>query len=141
MIKQFRIDFPNGMPKGTAQQKRYNSQTGVYFKDKKLINLERTFTLALRPHRPKDPIECPVKLTVWFGFEIKQKARWGEYKPTRPDCDNYIKEFKDVMTKEGFWIDDSQVADERNIKTYSENAFIWVRIEELNDRKFGGIER
>lgn len=30
---------------------------------------------------------------------------------------------------------------QRIIKTYAENAFIWVRIEGLNDRKFGGIER
>ena len=58
---------------------------------------------------------------------------WGKYKPTRPDTDNYIKEFKDVMTSLDFWNDDSQVVDERVIKTYAEKASITVWWEELDE--------
>ena len=35
MSDRFIIRFENGMPKGTAQQKRYNGATHTYFKDKK----------------------------------------------------------------------------------------------------------
>ena len=96
------------------------------------------FFYKLKPHAPSAPSDKPIKLTVWFGFGIKQKSKWGQYKTTRPDTDNYIKTFKDVMTKCGFWLDDAQVVDERTIKTFTESPFIWVEVEEV-DKIFGGI--
>ena len=137
MRTQFELRFDT-MPKGTAQQKRYDGRRGIYFKSKKLIALEQTFANALFPYTPELPSDKPIKLVVWFGFDTKEKRKWGHYKTTRPDCDNYVKEFKDVMTKVGFWLDDAQVVDLHIIKTYSENAFIWVRIDELEEGLFGG---
>ena len=138
MKTQFTLYFET-MPKGTAQQKGVNRYTGRFYKKYSVSSAEKQFATALLKYRPKKPTDKPVRLTVWFGFDVKQKKLWGTYKPTRPDCDNYIKEFKDTMTKAGFWEDDSQVADERVIKTYSEKAFIFVIIEDLEDKSFPGV--
>lgn len=119
------------MPKGTAQQKGYNKKTGVYFKKEKVVTAAKEFTKALKPHRPKKPAELPVKLSVYFYFDVKSKNLWGKPKATRPDTDNYIKEFKDCMTKLGFWKDDAQVVDEHIKKFYAEKATIVVIWEEI----------
>ena len=139
MKDQFYLHFPT-MPKGTSQQKRFNHSTGAVFKDKKLQNAETEFKLALLPYRPAIPCTRPIKLIVWFAFDTKNKKLWGkpvngeklyEYKATRPDTDNYIKLFKDVMVKTGFFSDDSIIVDEHIIKTYAEKATIMVSYQEL----------
>lgn len=137
MQTKFKLDFDE-LPSSTSQEKGYNRHTGVHFKKPKVEAAERMFFCKLKPHAPSAPSDKPIKLTVWFGFGIKQKSKWGQYKTTRPDTDNYIKTFKDVMTKCGFWLDDAQVVDERTIKTFTESPFIWVEVEEVNAR-FGGI--
>ena len=142
MKDQFYLHFDT-MPKGTAQQKRYNGKSHTYFKDNKLLNAETEFKLALLPYRPAIPCTRPIKLIVWFAFDTKNKKLWGkpvngeklyEYKATRPDTDNYIKLFKDVMVKTGFFKDDSIVVDERIIKTYAEKATIMVSYQEINGK-------
>lgn len=133
MKDTFVLNFDT-MPKGTSQEKRINRKTGAFFKNTKCQAAEWLFLTALRPHRPPEPSERPVKLYVWLTFDVKDKSLWGKYKPTKPDTDNYIKLFKDCMTKAGFWRDDSQVVDERIIKTYAEKATIFVRWSELGDK-------
>lgn len=131
MKDQFYLHFPT-MPKGTAQQKGYNRKTGRYFKKKNVASAEHEFKLALIPHRPLNPSEKPIKLTVMFVFDTKNKRLWGHPKATRPDTDNYLKLFKDCMTDCGFWKDDAQVWDERIVKTYGESASIMVNWEETD---------
>ena len=133
MNGSFTIHFEEGMPTGTAQEKGYNHYTRTYYKKPNVENASAKFKAALYPYRPAQPSLKPIKLTVWFAWNIKQKKMWGKYKPTRPDTDNYIKEFKDVMTSLKFWKDDSQVVDERVIKTYAEKASITVWWEELDE--------
>lgn len=130
MNDQFFLYFDQ-MPTGTAQEKGYNSITKTYYKKPNVESASAKFRAALFPHRPKAPSTKPIRLIVIFSWQIKDKKLWGKYKATRPDTDNYIKEFKDVMTKLKFWKDDAQVVDERIIKTYSEKAFIFVAYEEL----------
>ena len=132
MKDQFYLYFDT-MPSGTAQQKRYNSKTGCYFKDKKLMVLERQFRIALLPHRPKVPSTKPIKLIVWFAWDVQDKKLWGKVKPTTPDTDNYIKEFKDVMADLGFFKSDAQIVDEHIYKTYAEKATIMVSWSEIID--------
>ena len=140
MKDQFYLHFET-MPKGTAQQKRYNGKTHTYFKDKKLLALESEFYAALLPHRPKTPSTKPIRLVVWFAWDVKDKKLWGQVKPTVPDTDNYIKEFKDIMVKAGFFKNDSQIVDERIFKTYAEKATVMVMWEELNDKSDAYIRR
>lgn len=132
MNDQFTLCFDT-MPKGTAQQKRYNGRTHTYFKSRALMEAEAVFQEALCPHVPDRASEKPVRLFVIFKFDVKDKKKWGAYKPTVPDVDNYCKAFLDQMTKTGFWKDDAQVVDLHIEKFYSEKASIYVEWEEIND--------
>lgn len=134
MKDQFFLEF-NSMPKGTAQQKRHNGRTHTYFKDRKLMETEREFYYALRPHAPEQPSKLPIRLSIFFYFDIKEKKKWGKVKDTKPDVDNFSKAFIDQMTKAGFFVDDSQIVSLHLEKYYSEKATIVVRWEELNERE------
>lgn len=132
MKDQFYLSFDT-MPKGTAQQKRYNGRTGHYFKSKTLVETEKIFHHALYPHRPKKPSELPVKVCLRFYFDVKDKKKWGLPKTTMPDVDNFCKAFLDQMTQCGFWEDDAQVYKLVAEKYYAEKAAITVIWEEVTD--------
>lgn len=74
-------------------------------------------------------VEVPVTDEV-SGEMVKKKVKVynGMPKPTRPDTDNLVKLLKDVMTKTGYWWDDSQVAYETISKTYSGVTGVYVEI-------------
>ena len=131
MKDEFYIRFDYGMPKGTAQMKRYNGRTHTYFKDKKLQDTEWMFHLALEPHAPKQPSEAPICLFIQFYFDVKDKKKWRKPKTSKPDVDNFAKAFIDQMTRCGYWKDDSQIVQLHLEKYYSEKAMIAVRWEEL----------
>lgn len=144
MKNEFYLHFENGMPKATAQQKgerigwkRIGGKLVPYIDHYRKANVQvarSQFILKMKPYRPKQPSERPIKLLVCLYFDVKQpKKLWGKYKTTRPDCDNYVKEIKDVMTELGFWKDDAQVVDLHVIKRYSEKATIYIQLEELDD--------
>ena len=141
MKKTFYLHFEDGLPKGTAQQKgeaiRYkNGRPYIqHYKKAKVEAMRTEFILRLKPHAPRIPTDKPVRLCVWFAFDIKDRKLWGKYKTRKPDCDNYVKELKDAMTDAGFWLDDAQVADLRVIKTYAEKGTIAVTVEDLEDPK------
>lgn len=132
MKGQFYMHFET-MPKGTAQQKGVYVRNGrpyFYTKDK-VENAKALFMAELFPHRPKKPVEGPVKLTVFLHFDVKNKSLWGKPKTTKPDTDNYLKLLKDCMTEAGFWTDDALVVDEHVKKYYAEKATIAVCWEEV----------
>lgn len=144
MKNEFYLHFEDGMPKGTAQQKgerigyRFVGGRKVPYIDhyrKPEVQASRNqLTLMMKKYRPKEPSERPIRLVVCLYFNVKEpKKLWGKYKTTRPDCDNYVKEIKDVMTDLKFWNDDAQVVDLRVIKRYSEKATIYISLEELDD--------
>lgn len=145
----FTIKFENGLPKGTAQQKgetiRYKVIDGRrvpyihHFKKEKVNAARQEFELRLRKYRPRNPTAKPVRLSVWFFFNVADRARWGTYKASRPDVDGYLKEFLDAMTAQGFWFDDAQVVDLRIVKSYAEQGAIWVRFEEIENIKAVGV--
>lgn len=124
------------MPRTTSQQKGVYIINGrPHFYEKNKVEAARyAFTYALKPYAPEFPTIAPVKLFVWFTFDVKDKKKWGKYKTSKPDTDNYLKLFKDCMTDCGFWLDDAQVVDERCIKTYAEQASIFVRWQELGEK-------
>ena len=121
------------MPKGTAQQKRYNGRTHTYFKSKSLRETEEIFFESLFPFAPDEPSEAPIRLNIVFHFDVKDKKKWRKYKTSVPDVDNYAKAFIDQMTRCGFWKDDSQIADLHLVKMWSERASVFVEWEELKD--------
>ena len=131
MKDRFIISFEQGMPKGTAQQKGYNRYTGSYYKKSKISQAETLFALALKPYAPKARSVMPIKLSIWFYYNIKEKRKWGKPKISKPDVDNFAKAFIDQMTKTGFWLDDSQITSLHLEKYYAEKATIVVQWEEI----------
>jgi Holliday junction resolvase RusA-like endonuclease len=142
MKLEFILTFENGLPKGTAQQKgetiKYRrNQMGKlvpyikHYRTQKVSAERGQFIYRMKRYAPKKPIEGPVKLTVLLYFDVKDRKLWGKYKPTRPDCDNYVKEIKDSMTAARFWKDDNQVAELHVVKRYAEKAEIRIELEEL----------
>lgn len=149
MKNEIYLRFENGIPKGTAQQKgegiKYKRRPDgsiygyIQHFQKRAVKLARAeYTSQLKPYFPKKPSDKPIKLTIIFYHSIKApRSIWGKYKTTRPDLDNTAKELIDVMSadkktkKGGFWLDDAQIVDLRLIKYYSEQATIYIRIEEV----------
>ena len=133
MRDQFYLHFDT-MPSGTAQQKGVRIVHGkpMFYEKSEVKTARQMFTLELKPHAPEKPSDKPIKLTVWFAFDTKNKKLWGQYKPTRPDTDNSLKLLKDCMSGL-FFKDDSQVVEETVIKTYAEKATIMIRWEEVFD--------
>ena len=133
MRDQFYLHFDT-MPSGTAQQKGVRIVHGkpMFYEKSEVKTARQMFTLELKPHAPEKPSDKPIKLIVWFAFDVKDKKLWGQYKPTRPDTDNSLKLLKDCMTGL-FFKDDSQVVEETVIKTYAEKATIMIRWEEVFD--------
>ena len=65
----------------------------------------------LMKNKPKECFEknVPLKLSVTFFYAIKQKKRWWQWKTSRPDLDNLMKNLQDYMTKLRYYSDDSQI--------------------------------
>ena len=138
MRDQFYLHFDT-MPTTTAQQKGVRIVKGkpMFYERAEVKTARQMFTLELKPHAPEKPSDKPIKLTVWFAFDTKNKKLWGQYKPTRPDTDNSLKLLKDCMSGL-FFKDDSQVVEETVIKTYAEKATIMIRWEEVFDNGKNG---
>lgn len=142
MKNEIILNFENGMPSGTAQEKgeciRYKIVNGRrvpyihHFKKPEVEAMRRIFELKLKRYRPEKPAGGPVRLKVILYFDIKERKLWGNYKTTRPDCDNYVKELKDAMTTVGFWRDDAQVVDLQVVKRYADKATIFIEWEGLD---------
>lgn len=144
MKTEFYLHFPEGLPRATAQMKgesiRYKKIDGRilpyidHYRKPKVQALRNELTLKMKRYRPEQTSEKPIRLTVILYFDIKApKKLWGTYKTTKPDCDNYVKEIKDVMTLLKFWKDDNQVVDLRVVKYFAEKGTIFIRMEELED--------
>ena len=141
--------FDGPLPRTTAQEKgekvcyrwqRVGNTTKKvpYISHYRKPEVEAARTLyayKLKPYRPKTPSILPIKIEVFAYFDIKDRSKWGKYKPTKPDAENWFKELADVMTQLGYWEDDNQIVDLRIVKYYAEKASIVIRWEELSDGK------
>lgn len=144
MKLEFYLHFPEGLPRATSQEKgeaiRYKKVNGKilpyidHYRKPHVQALRNELMLKMKRYRPEETSEKPIRLTVILYFDIKApKKLWGTYKTTKPDCDNYVKEIKDVMTLLKFWKDDNQVVDLRVVKYFAEKGTIFIRMEELED--------
>lgn len=99
---------------------RYTGKNYIY--DSPEIKVARIkFDDALFAHKPSAPFAGPIQLEVTWYFKAGRTHRDMEYKTTRPDTDNMIKMLKDEMARIGYFFNDAQVAEERNIKIWSDS--------------------
>lgn len=114
----FRIDFVP--PKTTAQQKRLVIRDGrpIFFKGKKGETAENDYMSMLAPHVPAKPLMGPTIMqvqVVWpylkSDINTKAKAARSDAIPHtgKPDLDNWLKQFTDVLCKLRFIENDAQI--------------------------------
>lgn len=121
------------IPKGTAQMKRANFRNGTFFEGKD-IKAAREFYLAeMALEAPEMPFNGPISVSVEFYYPTKDKRKKGQFKTSRPDCDNLVKLLLDCMTQLRFWNDDAQISNLRIMKKYSvtDKAVIWIHVAEM----------
>lgn len=108
------------IPTATLQQKKAAYVKGhlMMYEPQNVKDAKRTFELALKPHRLKNPINGPLALYIRWNFPIKDKKKQNTWKESRPDLDNMEKIIIDRMTALGFWNDDSQIVSLCGEKVY-----------------------
>lgn len=133
-MKPICIWIPGQPARVTHQSGTRYSKFGPY-KSPALKKEEKRLSACLIEHSPQEPLTGPISLSVRFAYLARRKADRQKWKITKPDTDNAIKTLKDCMTSCGFWQDDAQVAKESCEKFWSADPGIWIRIEELEDKK------
>lgn len=93
--------------------KRISTWSGkvTFFRDKSAQAYLNEIALKVRPFRPAKPLEGAfrVKLKFWMPRPKAMKSESAEPLAKRPDLDNLAKPAIDVLTREGFWLDDAQI--------------------------------
>ena len=137
MDKEIRFFIDCIPPKATAQQKGAFVCNGKvrFFTKNKVRQAESVLASLLMPYRPPRPIDEPVFLMVYWFFpwrksERKSIVNAGRPVPhtSRPDLDNLEKNMLDVMSRLGYWTDDSIVARKSTGKFWGPRPGIAVHI-------------
>ena len=134
--------LPMKPPTVTHQLKRTAviNDKQIHYEEQRLKNARAQLTAHLSRHIPESPYMSGVRLMTKWCYPIRGNHSDGDYKLTKPDTDNMIKLFKDVMTHLGYWKDDALVASELTEKFYSAVPGIYVRIEELPKNGYQACE-
>ena len=93
--------------------------------------------VGMAPFKPQKPLEGPlwVSITWVFGHtkaEPKSKRESYKWKTTRPDLDNMEKTVLDVLTQQGFMLDDSQVVFKTTKKMHGPKPCLLIGIVPLD---------
>lgn len=105
----------------------------IFYEPDKVAKARQQLLEAVHPHKPDAPYTSGVRLLVKWCFPCGKNHKNGEYRITKPDTDNLQKLLKDVMTKAGFWVDDSLVCCEIVEKFWAEVSGIFIRIEGIDE--------
>lgn len=122
------------IPKRTAQQKGVRIVGGKphFYTKKNLEDVASFYAWVFKGYRPERPLEGQIALSIVFHYPARRPHKNGQGKTTRPDVDNLAKLPIDVLTKLGFWLDDSQIISLSLGKFYSENVGVMVKIAEFD---------
>ena len=99
------------------------------YKSKHLQEVESFYTQLLKPFAPKEPIVGGALVDISFYYKTAKRLR-GLPRLCRPDVDNMAKTVLDVMTKLGYWNDDSQVIQLKASKFNSDSNRICIKVSE-----------
>ena len=97
----------------------------------------REVKMLLRFYKPKTPIAdgVQIKLDVTFYSKIKSKKKWWQWKTTRPDIDNLLKNLQDYLTRFEYYHDDSQIVELHARKFYAESNVIKIELTEIDENE------
>jgi len=124
-------------PTVTAQQKGVDFKRRRFFTKKIVRVAEDFYAVAFRRYVPITPMDGALRLHViyvypWLKSDTKRDREQGLVAMnTAPDWDNISKAFCDSMSKMGFWVNDSRIADGRLRKFRGNVPGIAVMIERI----------
>lgn len=109
-------------PKTTSQQKRasWNNGKPMFFKGAKQQEAEKDYLVLLEEYRPEAPLVGPIAMVVdvswpYIGKDTSLKKDRDRVDPiphtSKPDLDNWLKQFTDCLVKLQFVKDDSEIVD------------------------------
>ena len=118
-------------PTSTSQENKTAVVNGriMHYKSKGAKQTFSMLTSALKPFAPPTPFDGPVRVTCCWKFRASKQHPEGTWKTTRPDIDNLQKALYDVMTRLGYWKDDSLICCEIVSKMYSDQPGIDISID------------
>lgn len=138
-----------------SQGREFIEAKPIVYEDAQLGEARAMLMSELWQRSPETPMGGNLSLvTIWCfpipkygkaevygedGEKIKVCVSDGSRKGTRPDTDNLVKLFKDVMTAVGFWYDDSQVCSESISKIYGSVVGVYVEVGQMET--FGKTHR
>lgn len=120
-------------PTKTHQEKQVRIVKGkpIFYEPAELKAVRAKLEAHLAKHVPEQKYTGAVRLLTKWCFPITGDRNDGQWKTTKPDTDNMVKTLKDVMTKLGYWTDDSLVASEIIEKFWATVPGIYIKIEAL----------
>lgn len=133
-MEHIEIFIPGKIANVTHQSGTRYRSGGFTYKTKPLQLWEAYLSVSLKNHVPSEPLEGPIQLEVDFRYKSPRKADLWSWRTKRPDTDNMIKTIKDVMTRLGFWGDDSQIAFEICKKLYVDEPGIRIIVNQLTEK-------
>lgn len=118
-------------PTSTHQEKGYTIVNGKRrYYDRGNSDAEQKLKAYLSKHIPDKPYMDAVQVVTKWCFPIKAKHYDGEPYTNKPDADNLCKALYDIMTKLGFWKDDSLIYSSVTEKYWAERPGIYIKIQE-----------
>lgn len=106
----------------------------VYYEPQNLIEARSKIRSNLARYRPKTAFSGPIRFVSKWLFRIRKSAySEGEWKITKPDCDNMIKLTCDVMEQLGYWKNDVIIASLIVEKFWSHKPGIYIEITSLKE--------
>jgi Holliday junction resolvase RusA-like endonuclease len=130
------LDIKMIPPTATSQENKVAVVNGkmMHYKSKGAKQTFSVLTAALAPFAPAVPMDGPIRLEVEWRFPKGKSHKNNEWRISKPDTDNLQKALKDVMTRLGYWVDDSRVCHELVAKIWSDDPGIWIKYESLEER-------
>lgn len=107
---QISLNEPFDIPSSTPQQRKIGGRNT--HPTNRLRYARAAWQALLERHKPAQPMDGPVSLSVSLCYHTKSQGVKFAPKTSRPDGDNLLKIIKDAATKAGWWLDDAQVYDE-----------------------------
>lgn len=141
MKRDVRYAWIPGQPETVTHQSGTRITGHRTYKTKRLLEWEKKLEEALQLGEDEEPMIGSIKLQVTFGFKAPRKKDLWKWKLTRPDTDNMMKTLKDVMTRCGWWTDDSQVVVESCKKMYVDSPGVVIHAHTINKELWLGINQ
>lgn len=104
-----------------GKRKYYNRANG---------EAEEKLKAYLAKYVPDTPFTGAIQVVTKWCFPIKAKHYNGEPYTNKPDADNLCKALYDIMTKLGYWKDDSHIYSSITEKFWATRPGLYIKIEE-----------